>query len=99
MAQDTNLTERASVEPLSPVQQSNTSQGATPLIRGNETQLPQHRERHTIVEKKLVARETASEVGRHLLSVTAAVNAYAIEKGSLILAIYGSQAGEGASTV
>jgi Mrp family chromosome partitioning ATPase len=60
-------------------------------------QLPQFRERHTIIEKKQVDREALSDVGRHLLSVTAAVNAYAIEKGSLILAMYASQAGEGAS--
>ena len=102
MAQENNMTERASVEPLNPVSPSSgahANQGPTPLIRSGDTQLPQHRERHTIVEKKLVARETASEVGRHLLSVTAAVNAYAIERGSLILAIYGSQPGEGTSTV
>src|SRR5215475_8002325 len=60
-------------------------------------QLPQFRERHTIIEKKQVDREALSDIGRHLLSVTAAVNAYAIEKGSLSLSIYGSQAGEGAS--
>jgi Mrp family chromosome partitioning ATPase len=68
-----------------------------PIIAG--AQLPQHRERHTITEKKLVSRESVGEISRHLLSVTAAVNAYAIEKGSLILAIYGSQAGEGTSSV
>jgi len=60
-------------------------------------QLPQFRERHTIIEKKQVDRSALSDIGRHLLSVTAAVNAYAIEKGSLILAMYASQAGEGAS--
>ena len=60
-------------------------------------QVPQFRERHTIIEKKQVDREALSDIGRHLLSVTAAVNAYAIEKGSLILGMYSSQAGEGAS--
>lgn len=60
-------------------------------------QLPQFRERHTIIEKKQVDRAALSDIGRHLLSVTAAVNAYAIEKGALILAMYASQAGEGAS--
>jgi Mrp family chromosome partitioning ATPase len=60
-------------------------------------QLPQFRERHTIIEKKEVDRGALSDIDRHLLSVTAAVNAYAIEKGSLILAIYASQASEGGS--
>src|SRR5581483_6183972 len=101
MAQEQNLTERASLEaaPVNAIGSSAASQGATPLMRGGETQLPQHRERHTIVEKKLVTREGGNDVGRHLLAMTAAVNAYAVEKGSLILAIYGSQPGEGTSTV
>src|ERR1700761_5423032 len=106
MAQEQNLTERAPIEPrpvgstgMSGASQGLTPLGATPLMRGGENQLPQHRERHTIVEKKLVARESTNEVGRHLLAMTAAVNAYAVEKGSLILAIYGSQPGEGTSTV
>src|SRR4051812_18437823 len=72
--------------------------GANQLATSAGAQLPQFRERHTIIEKKLVDRAALSDIGRHLLSVTAAVNAYAIEKGSLILAIYSSQAGEGAST-
>src|SRR5262245_63814159 len=71
--------------------------GANQVATTAGGQLPQFRERHTIIEKKQVDREALSDIGRHLLSVTAAVNAYAIEKGSLILAIYGSQAGEGAS--
>jgi len=83
MTQETNLT----------VQGAAANQ-VTAQIAG---QVPQYRERHTIIEKKQVDRESVSDIGRHLLSVTAAVNAYAIEKGSLILAIYASQAGEGAS--
>jgi len=96
---DPHRVEPHRVEPLGPLSSTANQSGATPLIRGGEAHVPQHRERHTIVEKKLVAREGTSEVGRHLLSVTAAVNAYAVEKGSLILAIYGSQVGEGTSTV
>src|SRR5215468_1377099 len=72
-------------------------QGAHQVATTAGAQLPQFRERHTIIEKKQVEREALSDIGRHLLSVTAAVNAYAIEKGSLILAMYASQAGEGAS--
>jgi Mrp family chromosome partitioning ATPase len=71
--------------------------GANQVATTAGAQLPQFRERHTIIEKRMVDRAALSDIGRHLLSVTAAVNAYAIEKGSLILAIYGSQAGEGAS--
>jgi Mrp family chromosome partitioning ATPase len=73
------------------------SQGAHQVATTAGGQLPQFRERHTIVEKREVDRAALSDIGRHLLSVTAAVNAYAIEKGSLILAIYASQASEGAS--
>jgi len=73
------------------------STGATQVATTSGGQVPQFRERHTIIEKKVVDRAALSDIGRHLLSVTAAVNAYAIEKGSLILAIYASQAGEGAS--
>jgi Mrp family chromosome partitioning ATPase len=84
MAQETNLTL--------------TQGGAGHQVTAQAgAQVPQYRERHTITEKKQVDRESVSDIGRHLLSVTAAVNAYAIEKGSLILAIYGSQPGEGAS--
>jgi Mrp family chromosome partitioning ATPase len=93
MGQDNNLTV--------PQGLTGGSTGGAPgnqVTTSNSGQVPQYRERHTIVEKKQVAREAVSDIGRHLLSVTAAVNAYAIEKGSLILAIYASQAGEGAST-
>jgi len=75
---------------------SHSAGNQVPTTAGG-AQLPQFRERHTIIEKKQVDRAALSDIGRHLLSVTAAVNAYAIEKGSLILAIYASQAGEGAS--
>ena len=88
MGQETNLT----------VQGSGAGHpGGNQVTAPAPGQVPQYRERHTIVEKKQVEREAVSDIGRHLLSVTAAVNAYAIEKGSLILAIYASQAGEGAS--
>jgi Mrp family chromosome partitioning ATPase len=68
------------------------------LMRGHEGMLPQAVERHMIVEKKAVSPGNGN-LSRHLLSITAAVNAYVVEKGSLVLAIYGSQPGEGASTV
>jgi Mrp family chromosome partitioning ATPase len=71
--------------------------GANQVATTAAAQLPQFRERHTIIEKKMVDREALSDIGRHLLSVTAAVNAYAIEKGALILSMFASQAGEGAS--
>jgi Mrp family chromosome partitioning ATPase len=105
MAQEPNLTDRGGNEPNHGNQMTvqgggmGANQGATPLMRAGDTHLPQQRERHTIIEKRLVTRDGTSELGRHLLSVTAAVNAYAIEKGSLILAIYGSQPGEGTSIV
>jgi len=68
------------------------------LIRSVEAPLPHAVERHMIVEKKAVS-AGSGELSRHLLSITAAVNAYVVEKGSLVLAIYGSQPGEGTSTV
>jgi Mrp family chromosome partitioning ATPase len=88
MGQETNLTVQGP---------GANHSGANQVTAPSVGQVPQYRERHTIIEKKQVDREAVSDIGRHLLSVTAAVNAYAIEKGSLILAIYGSQAGEGAS--
>ncbi|HVO04581.1 MAG TPA: hypothetical protein VMT54_20455 [Candidatus Cybelea sp.] len=97
MAQDKNASERALSEAKS-LTPANSVGNTTPLVRG-DGQLPQARERHTIIEKKVVTADGDSEASRHLLSVTAAVNAYAIERGSLILAIYGSQPGEGASMV
>jgi protein-tyrosine kinase len=71
--------------------------GGGPLMRAHEN-VPQALDRHMIVEKKAVPAGNG-ELSRHLLSITAAVNAYVVEKGSLVLAIYGSQAGEGASMV
>jgi Mrp family chromosome partitioning ATPase len=94
MAQDNHFTPRSPVESMPA-----TMQGSQ-VMRPGESQLqPHHRERHTITEKRAVARAESGELSRHLLSVTAAINAYAIEKGSLVLAIYGSQKGEGTSVV
>jgi Mrp family chromosome partitioning ATPase len=59
----------------------------------------QHRDRHHIVEKRLVQRDKITDLSKHLRSVSAAVNAYVIEKGTLILAVFGSQDSEGTSTV
>jgi Mrp family chromosome partitioning ATPase len=68
------------------------------LMRSGDSQLPQAVERHMIVEKKAVPAGNGT-LAPHLLSITAAVNAYVVDKGSLVLAIYGSQTGEGTSTV
>jgi Mrp family chromosome partitioning ATPase len=95
MAQERNSQERANQEST----ELTTVGNATPLMRGGgEAHLPQARERHMIIEKKAVAGGN-DELSRHILTVTAAVNAYVVDKGSLILAIYASQAGEGTSTV
>ena len=75
-----------------------TGRSGSALIRSIEGDLPQAVERHMIVEKKAVGAGNG-ELSRHLLSITAAVNAYVVDKGSLVLAIYGSQPGEGTSTV
>ena len=88
MGQETNLTV---------TQESGAGSTGNQVAPSVSGQVPQYRERHTIIEKKMIAREAVNDIGRHLLSVTAAVNAYAIEKGSLILAIFASQSGEGAS--
>jgi Mrp family chromosome partitioning ATPase len=96
MAQDNHSSPRASIESVPAAVHAAMNQ----VMRPGESQLqPQHRERHTISEKRVVTRAENAEMGRHLLSITAAINAYAIEKGSLILAIYGSRKGEGASVV
>lgn len=98
MGQDSNTPDHSAGSESEAMEPAGAQIGSA-LVRTAEGQVPLHRERHTIIEKKLVAREKMTDLGRHLLSVTAAVNAYAIEKGSLILAIFGSQSGEGASTV
>ena len=98
-----NPAEGAAPESAEPARTAQTAHhragtGGTALMRGVEGQLPLAAERHMIVEKKAVGAGNG-ELSRHLLSITAAVNAYVVEKGSLVLAIYGSQAGEGTSTV
>ncbi|HEY4162561.1 MAG TPA: hypothetical protein VGM59_05810 [Dongiaceae bacterium] len=96
MAQDNHSSQRPSIENVPATVQAAVNQ----VMRPGESQLqPHHRERHTISEKRAVTRAEDTDMGRHLLSVTAAINSYAIEKGSLILAIYGSQKGEGTSIV
>jgi Mrp family chromosome partitioning ATPase len=96
MAQDNHFRPRASIESIPAAVHAVMNQA----IRPGESQFqPQHRERHTISEKRVVSRSENPEIGRHLHSITAAINAYATEKGSLILAIYGSRKGEGASVV
>src|SRR5258708_1332573 len=95
-----NPTDRANPEPtgLTRVGPSGESSSGGALTRGREGALPHAVERHMIVEKKAVSAGNGN-LSRHLLSITAAVNAYVVEKGSLVLAIYGSQPGEGTSTV
>jgi protein-tyrosine kinase len=95
-----NPTDRANPEPtgLTRVGPRGESSSGGALTRGREGGLPHAVERHMIVEKKAVSAGNGN-LSRHLLSITAAVNAYVVEKGSLVLAIYGSQPGEGTSTV
>src|SRR3569833_1954831 len=95
-----NPNDRAGAEPtgLTRVGPRGESSGGGALLRGHDSGLPHAVERHMIVEKKAVSAGNGN-LSRHLLSITAAVNAYVVEKGSLVLAIYGSQPGEGTSTV
>jgi Mrp family chromosome partitioning ATPase len=93
-----NPADHANPESTSLARVSQAGGSSSALMRGSEGQLPLAVERHMIVEKKAVSAGDG-ELSRHLLSVTAAVNAFVVEKGSLVLAIYGSQTGEGTSTV
>src|SRR5436190_877998 len=52
-----------------PIPQGLSQGGANQVATTAGAQLPQFRERHTIIEKKQIDREALSDIGRHLLSV------------------------------